>query len=550
MACINVLVGQCGNQLGATLFNALSREAAGTPEDESYQTNVSTTFFREATKSERRAAARDGHGGGVDLPVPRAVLVDMETKVVGQSLAANAVSKYAFTAGQCVTREEGSANNWACGYFHQGPSRLEAIGEAIRREVEAADSVGVFHVMHSLAGGTGSGVGCLTSDCLRTMFPKAVILHTAVLPYSHGETATQWYNSVLSYSTLHETADGVNLMSNEEVALALEASNQANREGKQGDAPSLHYRSANTRVSLQDINTVMADTLASMLLPSHLMAPLTSSLDARMVTDKDSGSKRYRGNGQESRTSTNYTPSTADVIRPRFLTDVVELVAADPARKFFESSSYPRALGTLSAHLKNARWPHCLNEALRGTSWGRFAARCPQLASNPHVMGAIVPFPTDRYAVVLRGSTALPSVNGSTPSGYDELRTSIHSLAASASFQSVMRAHCPFAGEVDFNTSFMPHGIFAQPTSFHGESAHVSLFHTSQSVGQRIAFATSKAEKMFNERAFLHHYERYGIEDRDMEGALAACWHVARAYNAPEVMMDKAPTDSSDDDHN
>ena len=361
-------------------------------------------------------------------------------------------------------------------------------------------------------------------------------------------------------------------MSNGDVALALEASKNATREGKQGggsDVLSQHQRggarrstvsSNNNRVSLQDINNVMADTLASLLLPSHLMAPI-APVDSRMGGGGSGASRRYHGGGGADSRSKQQQPSTVDIIRPRFLSDIVELVAADPARKFFESSSYPRALGSLSAHLKNARWPHCVSEALRGTSWGRFAARCPQLINDPSAipMGMSMPFPTDRYAVVLRGATALPtkaspitqsassSSQQQTVCGYEELRTAVHSLASSPQFQSVVKTHCPFADVFgDFTSSFTPHGVFAQPTSFHNEAAHVTLFHTSQSVGQRIAFATSKAEKMFNERAFLHHYERYGIEGEDMEGALAACWHVARAYNAPAILEEEYSDDDVD----
>ena len=560
MACINILVGQCGNQLGGALYNALSREAADT-HDEAFQTDVSTSFFREATKSEKRSlqGVAMSVGAGAPLPVPRAVLVDMETKVVEQSLSS--ATRYSFTSKQCVTREEGSANNWACGYFQQGPSRIHALEEAIRREVELADSVGLFHVVHSLAGGTGSGVGCLTSDCLREMFPRAILLHTAVLPYSHGETTTQWYNTVLSCSTLHETADGIHLLSNEDVGVALEASRNALNKGSPGRTSTGDRRRSqpaggtavvehrhSLRVSLSDINAVMADTLASLLLPSSVMPQVDLG---SCVTRKghnpsaSSPSTELHQRGADSGS----VAATMHALRPRLLSDIVEIVAADPARKFFEGTSCPRVLGGLSAHLSNTSWPHCINEALRETSWGRFAARCPHFARDPSSVllwdgaAACVPFPADRYALILRGASASPgrhqsggrvgSTTGGDASGFEELGRSIGSLTSSPHFLEVVHEHCPFSDRFDFKKSFLPHGVLTQPTTFHGETAHVSLFHTSQSVGRRIAFATGKAEKMFNERAFLHHFERYGMEDDNMRDALGVCWHVARAYNAP-----------------
>jgi hypothetical protein len=48
-------------------------------------------------------------------------------------------------------------------YNVHGPSTIEPIMEIIHRQVEACDSLGGFFLMQSLAGGTGSGVGIISS---------------------------------------------------------------------------------------------------------------------------------------------------------------------------------------------------------------------------------------------------------------------------------------------------------------------------------------------------------------------------------------------------
>lgn len=89
-----------------------------------------------------------------------------------------------------------------------------------------------FHVIHSIAGGTGSGVGCLVSELIAELYPTCRI-HHIVWPFRHGEVVTQWYNTVLSISALRDTADSVHLMSNDAFVKQLSMHVQG------GDAASL-----------------------------------------------------------------------------------------------------------------------------------------------------------------------------------------------------------------------------------------------------------------------------------------------------------------------
>lgn len=63
-------------------------------------------------------------------------------------------------------------NNWAHGHHFYGPQYRDAILGKVRRTVEGCDSLQSFLLLHSLGGGTGSGLGTyilqsLADECAR-----------------------------------------------------------------------------------------------------------------------------------------------------------------------------------------------------------------------------------------------------------------------------------------------------------------------------------------------------------------------------------------------
>jgi tubulin gamma len=52
----------------------------------------------------------------------------------------------------------GAGNNWASGYS-QGKQHHDEVFDIIDREAEGSDSLEGFVLTHSIAGGTGSGMG-------------------------------------------------------------------------------------------------------------------------------------------------------------------------------------------------------------------------------------------------------------------------------------------------------------------------------------------------------------------------------------------------------
>lgn len=64
-----------------------------------------------------------------------------------------------FDERQFIHDVSGAGNNWAHGYYEYGNKYKTMLVDKIGKAVEQCDSLQSFFLMHSLGGGTGSGVG-------------------------------------------------------------------------------------------------------------------------------------------------------------------------------------------------------------------------------------------------------------------------------------------------------------------------------------------------------------------------------------------------------
>ncbi len=86
----------------------------------------------------------------------------------------------------------GAGNNWAHGNHVYGPQYREQILERVRRTVEACDSIQSFLLLHSLGGGTGSGVGTYILEMLAVSRRSGKMSQTErrPVPPSNDRTST------------------------------------------------------------------------------------------------------------------------------------------------------------------------------------------------------------------------------------------------------------------------------------------------------------------------------------------------------------------------
>jgi tubulin gamma len=149
--------------------------------------------------------------------VPRALLLDLEPRVV-HGIQRSSLSALFNPENVYIHPEGGGAgNNWAAGY-DIAESVQETIFDMVDREAENSDSLEGFVLTHSIAGGTGSGLGSFILERINERFPKKLLQTYSVFPNQsrHGESdvIVQPYNSVLTMKRLIKHADCVVVLDN------------------------------------------------------------------------------------------------------------------------------------------------------------------------------------------------------------------------------------------------------------------------------------------------------------------------------------------------
>uniref|UniRef100_A0A8C5I9A1 Tubulin epsilon chain n=2 Tax=Gouania willdenowi TaxID=441366 RepID=A0A8C5I9A1_GOUWI len=114
-----------------------------------------------------------------------------------------------FDSTQLLTDVSGSGNNWAVGHLTYGLAYREQIVDKLRRAAEHCDCLQGFFIIHSMGGGTGSGLGTRVLSLLEEEFPSVSRIVTAIYPSTEDDVITSPYNSVLAMRELSEHADCV-----------------------------------------------------------------------------------------------------------------------------------------------------------------------------------------------------------------------------------------------------------------------------------------------------------------------------------------------------
>ncbi|XP_037541977.1 tubulin epsilon chain [Nematolebias whitei] len=114
-----------------------------------------------------------------------------------------------FDSAQLLTDVSGSGNNWAVGYLTYGAAYRQSIVDKLRRASEQCDCLQCFFLIHSMGGGTGSGLGTRVLSLLEEEFPDVCRIVTSMYPSVEDDVVTSPYNSVLAMRELTEHADCV-----------------------------------------------------------------------------------------------------------------------------------------------------------------------------------------------------------------------------------------------------------------------------------------------------------------------------------------------------
>ncbi|KAH8930736.1 gamma tubulin [Atractiella rhizophila] len=222
---LTISAGQAGNQIGSEFWRQLCLEhgisPSGTLED--LPADVSAGSGSSLAQGDRKDVffyqADDDHY------VPRSILVDLEPRVINAILSSPYRSLYNPENIYLSKDGGGAGNNWAAGYS-AAEKIYEEVMEMIDREADGSDSLEGFMLLHSIAGGTGSGLGSHILERLSDRYPKKLIQTYSIFPNNlEGiDVVVQPYNSLLTLRRLTEHADSVVVLDN--AALARIASDR------------------------------------------------------------------------------------------------------------------------------------------------------------------------------------------------------------------------------------------------------------------------------------------------------------------------------------
>ena len=259
---ITLQAGQCGNSVGQQFWQQLCQEHGinqdGNLEDFATEGGDRKDVFFYQSDDTRY--------------IPRAILLDLEPRVLNSiqsSAYKNIYNPENFYIHKSGT---GAGNNWGMGYS-MGETVHEEILEMIDREADGSDSLEGFMMLHSIAGGTGSGLGSYMLERLNDRFPKKLIQTYSVFPNTQdGDIVVQPYNSLLSMRRLTQNADSVVVLDNG--ALSKIAADR------------LHVLNPSFEQTNQLVSTVMSASTTTLRYPGYMHNDLVGIVASLIPTPR------------------------------------------------------------------------------------------------------------------------------------------------------------------------------------------------------------------------------------------------------------------------
>ncbi|PVI04709.1 tubulin-domain-containing protein [Periconia macrospinosa] len=308
---ITLQAGQCGNSVGQQFWQQLCLEhginADGNLEDFATEGGDRKDVFFYQSDDTRY--------------IPRAILLDLEPRVLN-SIQSSAYKNIYNPENFYIHKDgTGAGNNWGMGYS-MGEQVQEEIIDMIDREADGSDSLEGFMLLHSIAGGTGSGLGSYMLERLNDRFPKKLIQTYSVFPNTQdGDIVVQPYNSLLSLRRLTQNADSVVVLDNG--ALSRIAADR------------LHVQNPSFQQTNQLVSTVMSASTTTLRYPGYMHNDLVGIVASLIPTPRchflSTSYTPFSGENVEQAKTVRKT-TVLDVMR-RLLQPKNRMVSTNPTKK-------------------------------------------------------------------------------------------------------------------------------------------------------------------------------------------------------------------------
>ncbi|KAI2074015.1 gamma-tubulin [Ophidiomyces ophidiicola] len=275
---ITIQAGQCGNNIGTQFWQQLCLE---------HGINQDGNLEEFATEGGDRKDVFFYQSDDTRY-IPRAILLDLEPRVINAIQTGpyrNIYNPENFFVGK---QGIGAGNNWAAGYA-TGETVHEEVFDMIDREADGSDSLEGFMLLHSIAGGTGSGLGSFLLERMNDRFPKKLIHTYSVFPDTQAaDVVVNPYNSLLAMRRLTQNADSVVVLDNG--ALSRIAADR------------LHVQEPSFQQTNQLVSTVMSASTTTLRYPGYMHNDLGSVIASLIPIPRSHF------------LITSYTPFTGDIV--------------------------------------------------------------------------------------------------------------------------------------------------------------------------------------------------------------------------------------------
>jgi tubulin gamma len=143
----------------------------------------------------------------------------------------------------------------------------------IDREADGSDSLEGFMLLHSIAGGTGSGLGSFILERMNDRFPKKLIQTYSVFPDTQNpDVVVSPYNSLLAMRRLTQDADSVVVLDNGALSRIV--------------ADRLHVQEPSFHQTNQLVSTVMSASTTTLRYPGYMHNDLAGIIASLIPTPR------------------------------------------------------------------------------------------------------------------------------------------------------------------------------------------------------------------------------------------------------------------------
>ncbi|KAF2397784.1 tubulin-domain-containing protein [Trichodelitschia bisporula] len=309
---ITIQAGQCGNSVGSQFWQQLCQE---------HGINQDGNLEEFATEGGDRKDVFFYQSDDTRY-IPRAILLDLEPRVIN-GIQTGAYKNIYNPENFYVHKDgTGAGNNWAAGYS-MGEQVHEDVMDMIDREADGSDSLEGFMMLHSIAGGTGSGLGSFLLERLNDRFPKKLIQTYSVFPDTQnaGDVVVHPYNSLLAMRRLTQNADSVVVLDNG--ALSRIAADR------------LHVQEPSFQQTNQLVSTVMSASTTTLRYPGYMHNDLVGIVASLIPTPRChflmTSYTPFTGDNVEQAKTVRKT-TVLDVMR-RLLQPKNRMVSTNPSKK-------------------------------------------------------------------------------------------------------------------------------------------------------------------------------------------------------------------------